>query len=417
MGFPATAPNASSLPYAIKATGWRLSASVAGFGLGLALSLLLALGLARSAHPIAVGPMLGDLGVLGFAALCALGLWRLKDPVVELYPDRLIRRGLFGPVVLYRADIEGVSQIYSTRSGSYFNVVALPGRGQSVTFPARLRSDPAFAEWLAGAPDPAAVDRAADRASVLADDRYGATEADRASQLAWARRIVLGFSAICAGAAVWLGFFGPPKPYPLAVAGGALIAALVMVAASNGLIIVWRPRAGVRPMVPAAILPAAALALRGLLTVHLLTPQPLAIAAVVAGVGAALALSQQSSASGQRLPAALGAGLFAAAFAYGAGAYLDSLSAGRPDDSFFVTVEGKHESHGRSMTYYLDLDAWGDQPAKSVSVSSDLYGAVDAGASVCIDRYPGDLRLPWFDIGLCKTAPQPAAAPAPAATN
>jgi len=414
MAFPAVAPNARSLPYAIRTRGWALAVIVGACGTGLAAGLFLVLAAVLHPHPPSVGEALLLLVALAVAGLCALRLWRLRDPEVELYPDRLVRQGLLAQVTLYRADIEGVSRTYTTRSGSYFNIMPLPGRGHVISFAGRLRNDPVFAEWLSGAPDPADLARAADRASVLADARYGPTEADRSRRLQWARSIIIGFSVICAGLALWLGFLAPPGPLSLAVALACLSVAFALVAASNGLIIVWRPTMGVRPTVLAAFLPAAALAFRGLLTIHLLTVQPLVICAGVVGIGAALALIQQGASAVSRTQSALALGVFAAVLVYGMGAFLDSLNVDHPDGSFVVQIQDKHESHGRSTSYYLDLDAWGDQPAMAVSVSSALYDSLEAGDHVCIDHYPGDLRLPWFNIGLCKDAPHsplPPAAP------
>ena len=409
MSFPATAPNASKLPYVIRTTGWSLGGVIVLCGVGLAAGLLLFVAFLGRGHAVSISGLLIQAGALALAGICALRLWRLKDPEVELYPDRLVRPGLISPVVLYRSDIEGVSRIHTSRSGSYFNVVALPGRGQSVTFNGRLRSDPVFAEWLSGAPDPTLVAKAADRAKVLADDRYGSTEAERARRLQWATGIVIGFSLVCAGLALWLGFMEPPAPLSLVVALACLSIAYALAGASSGLIVMWRPQMGVRPPALAGFLPAAALAFRGLATGHLLTPEPLVIAAAVVGLAVGLLLFQQSPMAARRLQSAIALGVFGALLAYGAGAFADALSVGHPDHSYVVAVQGKHVSRGRSTTYYLDLDAWGDRPAAAVSVSSNLYYAVVEGSSVCIDHYRGDLRLPWFNIGLCKTAPAAAA--------
>ena len=417
MSFPATAPNASKLPYAIRLNGWPLTSTILGYGLGLAFGLFLSVRLLISGHPSSISPL--TLGLLGLAValICGLRLWRLKDPEVELYPDPMVHPGLFTPAVLYRSDIEGVSRTYTTRSGSYFNVVALPGRGQGVTFAGRLRDDPVFAEWLSGAPDPTAIAKATDRAGVLADDRYGSTAAERATRLKWATRIVIGFSVVSAGLSVWLGFFNPPAPLALAATLACLCIAYALVAVSQGLIIVWRPKTGVRPAVVAALLPVAVLAFRGLVTVHLPTPEPLLIAATVVGGGAGLIFFQGNWVSIRRTQSSVALGVFAGLLAYGSGAYMDDLNVSHPDRSFVVTVQGKHESHGRSTSYYLELEAWGDQPAKAVSVSSSLYETVNTGDGVCIDRYPGDLKLPWFNLGLCKATPAkgplPSSAPSP----
>ena len=398
--FPAVAPNASKLPYDVRLKGWPLAWAVIANGLGVAFAAFAAVVSIDPAPTRWTHPWLFDIPLFAVAALCGLRLWRLKDPEIQLFPDRLVRPGLIGSRELYRSDIAGVSKTISSRYGSYFYIAPRPGHGERFSLPASLRQDPVLAEWLSGAPDPAAVARAADRASVLADDRYGASERERAARLVLANRVIIGFSVACTAAAAWIGFFDPPALLSLGVAGACLVAAYALVVVFQGLV-VWLPSGGVRPSPLAALIPAAALSLRGILTIHLLTTDPLMIAAAVVGAGTALAAHQWRSPSTSPLGFPLAAGGLAAVFAYGAGAYLDALSTKSPVGSYVVTLEDKSVSHGRSTTYYLDLAPWGDQPARSVQVSSALYDQVDVGSNICIDRYRGDLGVPWFDVGKC----------------
>ena len=405
MGFPATAPNAASLPYSVRLRGWTLAWTAIGSSVLVAAPVFLVFenGLPSSPFRMVLEAVLVLVAIFG-----ASRLWRLKGPELQLFADRLERPGLVSTRVLYRSDIAGVSRTISTRSGSYFNIVPQPGQGDVIQLTGSLRDDPVFAEWLRGLPDPDALASAADRASVLADDRYGQTERDRAKRLQLATRIVLGFSIACAAAGAAVGFLNPP---PLAAFGVAIVCiggGLLLTSLFNGLI-VWAPRTGVRPSPLAALIPAAALALRGLLTVHLLQTGPLMIAAGVIGVITALAAFQWRSASARRAQSAVAIGVAMAVLSYGAGAYLDALSANAPNHVYVVTVQGKSVSHGRSTSYHLALAPWGDQPAMEISVPPALYGQVDVGADVCIAQYAGDLGISRFDIALCAVS-QPAAA-------
>ena len=404
-GFPAVAPNASKLPYDVRLKHWRLAGAVALNLLGLVAASAVAVRTLMAGPPRSAAQTFIDLSILGLAVFCGLRLIRFKDPELRLFADRLVRPGLFSSRELSRSDIAGVSKTFSSRSGSYFNIVPQPGRGDILSLAASLRDDPVFAEWLSGAPDPAGVAKAADRASVLADYRYGANERERAARLVLANRAVIGLSVACAAAAAWIGFFNPPALVSLGLAAACIIAAYALVTAFHGLV-VWLPSGGVRPSPLAALIPAGALSLRGIFTIHLLATDPLMIAAGVVGTGAALASYQWRNASISRLHVHLVVGGFAAVLAYGAGAYLDALSTKSPVGSYVVAVQDKSVSRGRSTSYYLDLAPWGDQPARSVRVSSALYDQVDVGSNVCIDRYRGDLRVPWFNVGLClKPAP------------
>jgi hypothetical protein len=413
MGLPAVAPNASKLPYAVRRTGWRLAVWILGNGFMVAFALIMAVAMFRDPSSSFATLGLVYLGVGAMGVFGGLRLWRLRDPEVELFPDRLVRQGLFSQVVLYRSDIEGVSQTYTSRYGSYFNIAALPGRGQGVTLDGWIRKDPVVAGWLAGAVDPEVIERQADKASILADDRYGANAFERELRLKWARRIVIGFSAVCVGVALWLGFFDVQRPLALSISMGCLAIAFALVGASQGLI-VWRVRSGVRPCPIVGSAPAGALAIRGCLTIHLVNAGPLLIAA--GAIGIAACLLEQGSGRGSGIRTALGTAVVAGFVAFGGGKYIDAVNTGHPDHSYVVTVRDKHESQGRSTTYYLALDAWGDQPADQVDVPSAVYDAVEVGSMVCVDHFRGDLGMPWFNIGLCKTPPA-GALPSPAAAS
>jgi tetratricopeptide (TPR) repeat protein len=397
--FPSVASNAAGLPYGVRLKGWPLVGMIAFNGFILLVVLIVGVSLFRDSS----GSLRHWWPGLVLAAACvfsAFRLLRLKDPEVVLYPDRLERPGLAAPRVIYRSEIAGVSKTVSSRYGSYFSIVLKPGQGEGLSLAGSLRNDPVFAEWLRGAPDPAAVAAAADRTSVLSDYRYGASEQERSARLDLSRKVVVGFSVLCVAVGAWLLFLYVPPVLALSASTACLVAAAVLVQLFNGLI-VWVPAGGVRASPLAALIPIAALAFRGITKVHLVSVEPLMIVAGVGGIAVAIIVSQLRPGSANRLQSSLAIGVFGALAAYGAGAYLDALTVGKPIHSYVVTVEDKHFSSGRSTTYYLDLAAWGDRPAHSVSVPSGFYDETDVGSNVCIDLYRGDLGLPWFNVGRC----------------
>ncbi len=235
---------------------------------------------------------------------------------------------------------------------------------------------------------------------MLADQRYGDTEGARAARLRLARRMVLWFSIACTAVAAGVGLLNPPPVAAVGLAVACLGAGLLLLTRFDGLV-VWMPRAGVRPSPLTAVLPAGVLAFRGLVTVHLMTPVPLMVAAAVVGLAAAALTYQRLTGAVRPAQVSVAAGVFAGLLAYGAAAYLDALPAGPPSRSYAVTVTDKQVSHGRSTSYDLSLAAWGDRPPGRVQVSSSLYRALDIGSTVCIDQYAGDLGIPWFEVGLC----------------
>jgi hypothetical protein len=73
-----------------------------------------------------------------------------------------------------------------------------------------------------------------------------------------------------------------------------------------------------------------------------------------------------------------------------------------------VQVLGKHETHGRSSAYYIDLPPWGPRTqANAVQVSGATSRALNTGDTACIVLHPGVLTLAWFTADVCA---QPTAA-------
>jgi tetratricopeptide (TPR) repeat protein len=110
---------------------------------------------------------------------------------------------------------------------------------------------------------------------------------------------------------------------------------------------------------------------------------------------------QQTGAGRTNPKLALTIAIFTGLLAYGGGAVLDTAIDRAPGRSYTVAVEDKRESSGRSTSYYLDLTPWGDRPAQEVRVPSRLYRQVGPGATVCVERHPGGLGAPWFEVDGC----------------
>ncbi len=92
----------------------------------------------------------------------------------------------------------------------------------------------------------------------------------------------------------------------------------------------------------------------------------------------------------------------AGAYGYGLAAAADAFPDHATPAHFSVTVENKHESHGRSTSYYLDLGPWGPkQGANSLSVSELIYNGASIGDQVCLDLRPGVLRVQWYEVVAC----------------
>lgn len=73
-----------------------------------------------------------------------------------------------------------------------------------------------------------------------------------------------------------------------------------------------------------------------------------------------------------------------------------------PVQLFQPHVLDKRVSHGKSTSYYLELEPWGPrQEAKSVMVPRTLYLSVAVGDPVCVWLRSGALHSPWFFVRRC----------------
>jgi hypothetical protein len=104
----------------------------------------------------------------------------------------------------------------------------------------------------------------------------------------------------------------------------------------------------------------------------------------------------------QRPGKALGLVLFAGLYACGLIMMADTLPDHAPATTYSADVLGKHISHGRSTSYYLELAPWGPMPAPNrLSVSSREYDSVNVGDEVCVSLHPGSLHQAWYQLIDC----------------
>ena len=392
------APNPSSLPYPARWEGWRLAARILAYGGMLVLcafTLYAVVIKAGASNPSFVIPAL-----IAFATFCIFQLARLMRPEAIFYENRVEKIGLLRSPVLHRTNIEGVGNVVQTRYGSYFNIVSASPDEQSIQLSGSLKSDPIVAEWLRGAPDPQAEAVKADRARVLADPRYGATETERSERLARAKQLAVVFNIVCVAFAAWLGYFAELNAVTLleAVAPAALGA--LAVRTFDGLVI-WYDRRSVRPGIVGCLVSAGAVAARAGLTTHLLSNGSLPLLALLAGIGVAVITRTRLRRSSSPLRTSFFIGLLGGLSAYGFIVAMDVALDGSSPRTFVSTVTDAHIQGGRSTTYFLDLAAWADQPPGEVAVLQSLYDSAPVGTSVCVNRRSGAFSLAWFDIVLC----------------
>ena len=429
-GFPPLAPNASQLPHAISHRGWGLVGQIAYPAFFAVVIVLVGWGMTSSPNAPGLNPI---FAVVALAIVAAVGyrLWQLQSPWLILYPDRLEKRGLTGWRTFGRTDMAGFRTV-SDRSGSWLIIdpkTEQPGQG-SVRIPKSVRDDPVANRWLAGLTDLDAAAFAAAKAEVLADPRYGADTAQREARLTLAKRVAMAFNVACVAAAAYLFFAVPANIVILGVGVAAFAVGMLLIQASQGLL-VWGDPARVRPSLIGAGAPPFAMAILALNKFHILNLALMSV--IVAGLTLGLVAlvyfrtnAGVSTSSGQSLTlgapapatpprrsfnptqAFLGLGLAAAFLVYGLAAFANAALDLSKVQVFPQTVLGKHASHGKSTTYYVNTGPWSDQGGGDVSIPPSLYDDLSIGSTVCFFRQSGALGIAWFRAGRC-----PAGTPAP----
>lgn len=363
-----------------------------GAGLGVALA-----GLFRpSIYPVVGDRRVFDWVLVGVACVFASRLWLLRWPRATFHADRVEAPGLFGPSVLHRADISGVTPVTSGPAGASFEVRSVSATEPSLRLDADLLNDPIIADWFAKAPDADALALSA----IMDDGRHGATRAERERRLAVTRITVLAFNLTAVAVAIWIGFGDVSGRLALDIALSSVAVGAAIVATSNGLVIGFG-RAGARPMVVGALAPAVALALRAVSTVHLVDRHMLVEPAAVVGVAAAVIAFARSAGSMVNLQPSAIFGALAATVFYGAVVAADVGFDTAPARPFVSTVLDKQVRSGASTAYDLRLATGSGRPAESVAVSSATFWRAPVGSPVCLTRHPGVLGIAWFHVALC----------------
>jgi hypothetical protein len=121
----------------------------------------------------------------------------------------------------------------------------------------------------------------------------------------------------------------------------------------------------------------------------------------------AAAVAGALSASARRSPYKLGAWIvvlmIGALYGYGATVAADTLLDHGKPSLYRAAIEGKHQTQGRSTTYYLDLAPWGPVPGSNrLSVRRSLYDEAQPGDQVCLELHPGYLRTAWYRLIDCE---------------
>jgi|GEM_PF-4070993 len=245
-------------------------------------------------------------------------------------------------------------------------------------------------------------------ASARADPAWGSSPEERASRLARAVKVA-GVISVVGYFAALVGIFFP-RPFALWIIVLTLAppAFFIWTLACRGRWSIGSTNEDPRPQVGDAVrILALALGLRGLLDTHIYDLQLLLATCALIAIGAAFA-SYDIAKSGPRPRATIILVVVVTMiWAYGAISEANVwLDRGPPTATRVVSLIRKDVSRGKSTTYSLVTKSWrGGKSATSTDVPRALWDSLSVGDDVCIQDHQGALRLRWFQIDRCPSAP------------
>lgn len=321
-------------------------------------------------------------------------------PRIVIGPARISVRGAFRHRAANLNQIEGI-RARPSRYGIRKQLVLKNGGG-SISLPSGFTVDDGFRAWIKQFPDLDRRHREALLAEIEQREDLGATPEQRLRALARARQQNIALMVLVAtlAAGFVLGSAAWTKP-----CGAALALAPVLTAWLCWrwplFFAIFKRKQDPRAETSYGLLIAAFALLIHMSSFHLLSVQPLLLGmALLAVITVAAYFRAVRSGFGNR--AVVAVFFLAALYAYGALAMIDVCFDSSTGNAYAAAVIGRHESHGRSTTYYLRIASWGPVPtARDVSVPASLYRTIALGDSVCLDLHPGRLKTPWFRVMDC----------------
>jgi hypothetical protein len=351
---------------------------------------------------------LGPAATTGAALLLvvvplALGLWLLATAVrsrLVIDGTHIEARGAFRVRTADLGQVEGFRTI-STRYGSFWRLRLKEGLG-SITIQKSFDCD-RLREWFRQLTDLDEQDRKVLLDEIEQSEELGATPEDRLAKLAVARHLNIGLSAVAVAAAFGFGLGGDALRAPAAIVLAAFPAALVYLVRREPLLYaVFKPKRDPRTDLGIAFMACGLGLILGNADLHFVEFGPLLKYAGVIGLLCCAGVLAPARRNPQFWGAMVGMLFVAGAYGYGLAATADTVLDQSTPARYATTVQGKHETHGRSTSYFLDLPPWGPmQEPNKVSVGSSTYKKLSVGDPVCFEVHAGSLHVRWYRIVAC----------------
>lgn len=304
-----------------------------------------------------------------------------------------------------RSQIEGYRTI-QTRNGNYKQFQLRDGAGY-LSVRNDFDTDADFDAWMRQIPDLDLRDREALLDTIKQDAELGATPEERIQALATAKTLAIFLLVVVIAAAAALMFGDPwlqiPSAIVLAIAPAAI---LMMVSRSPMLYAVFKPKKDPRAELAFVLMVIGFSFLIKIGGIHVVTLTPLLPVMAILAIFFLLPVFLSNRGGPNQFGRIIGVILFAGFYGYGLTIAADELLDHGTVSPYRATVVGKHESHGRSTSYTLDLAPWGPvETANKIGVSASVYGRTDIGDQVCLNLHPGSLHVQWYSLVDCVSQP------------
>ena len=339
---------------------------------------------------------------LAFAFLGAYLIVLIVRMSVTLCADAIVLKECFTARTLLRKDIAG-RRIIPTQYVSTLVLVPRARGAKKLKLARTWQTDPAFDAWFTGIPDLDTEELAKSQADLDIDPDLGFKSEARRVHVRNAKKIAR-FLNIAAWISLAWGFL-VPNPNPLVI---LVLAALPLVAVglwvrSKGIYQIEGRRNDARSSLAIVfLLPGLALTIRALQDFHMLRWKPVLSAAILLAIALTLVIAYADEKLRRSWPALLPFFFFGMFYAYGFLAHADALLDRSDPQTFEVAVVGKHISSGKSTSYYLHLDHWGEETGVTkASVPRSLYTSTAIGDTVCVHLHAGALGMPWYVVIKC----------------
>jgi hypothetical protein len=341
------------------------------------------------------------LGVL----LAPLGLYLFRECTrlrVTIDDHQLTVQHAFSSQSMALTDIDGY--LIGDKESCY---LIASGDEKSLRVPKGLADRSDLLDWIKEKyEDIDARECEAEKAALLENEEFGVSRHEREAMLKRAGRISIIFYLVNLALLLWV--LAYPRPFEL-------LMILVLTSPWAGVYFTWKYKGLLRlsrrksspypSVVVGMTLPVIGAALRVIASYDLYGFPASALKTLLAGsllvtVAGTVMMKEALSAEKRKILAVIVIFIIASAYFFGVLVFSNCHYDHSSPTVLQVGVNGKHESHGRSSTYYLELSPWGKyRNGTSVQVGRSFYDAVASGDSIFVGLYEGKWKIPWYRIG------------------